>query len=426
MTVLEQLRYGLGDSPSRVVATNRRLSPLDLHRVTEARGLLSIQKPPEIPKPHEVWPLISHHGFNRASLFGLGERGDIHQKTLTLLLAHDGLVASDPLIDIERSYIAGDTDLSLAALQAVVEQVAKVEPLIEQKHLRFEASRPALTDNSRQSVLDLFGIDLVVFADFEQAYQDAQWYRGREEASYVEQTRELFELFNIEAPPLVSAEDARAAITELADAFIHVSWQLAVCAQDSSCDLTLTRALEHRIFDEIIVRASGQFDVSESDRKRGKTRYVKRLAMGDLPNLSATDLSIPDAVALRRDNAFENFRTELRDAMTNLPEPTADGQIKSEARAAFEEQMREAARTLRESVKTSSFRGRVRQGSVPAAVGFVSAAAFAAPAGITPSVFTGLATYAGVTFTQWAMGRSRIRGANVALRYFSSLGHETQ
>jgi hypothetical protein len=427
MSVLEQLRYGLGDSPSRVVATNRRLTPIDLRRVAEARGNITVQDPPEKPGPHEIWPLISHHGFNRSSLFGLGERGDIHQKTLTLLLAHDGLVAADPLIDIERAWLAGDADQSLAALQAVVEQVAKVEPLIEKKHLRFEASRPALTDHSRKSILDLFGLspDLLVFDNFEQAFQDAQWRRGDDEISYVKQARELFRLLNIEAPPLDSAEDGRAAITELASAVIHVSWQLAVCAQDPSCDLTLTRNLEHRIFDELIVRATGQFDVSESDRKRGKTRYVKRLAIGDLPNLSAVGLSIPDAVALRRDNAFENFRTELRGAMKHLPEPTADGQIKSEAKATFEEQMREAARTLRESVIASSFRGRVKHGSVPAAVGFVSSAAFAAPAGITPSVFAGLATYAGVTFTQWSMGRSRIRGANVALRYFSSLGHET-
>lgn len=427
MSVLEQLRYGLGDSPSGILATNRQLTSIDLRRVVEARGAVAVLAPPDEPGPHEIWPLISHHGFNSSSLFGLGERGDIQQKTLTLLLAHDGIVASDPLIDIEQAWLGGDADRSLAALQVVVEQVAKVEPLIENKHLRFAASRPALADRSRKSILDLFGLspDLLVFNNFEQAFQDAQWLRGDDEISYVEQARELFGLLNLKVPPLKSAEDARAAITELASAVIHVSWQLAVCAQDSSCDLTLTRNLEHRIFDELIVRATASdFNVSEADWKRGKTRYVNRLAMGDLPNLSAVGLSIPDAMALRRDNAFENFRTELRSAMKHLPDSTANGQMKSEAKATFEEQMRDAARKLRESAKASSFGGRVKQGSVPAAIGFVSSAALAAPVGITPSVFAGVITYAGVTFTQWAMGRSQLRGANVALRYFSSLGHE--
>jgi hypothetical protein len=426
MTVLEQLRSGLGDSPSRVVATGRRLTTMDLRRVVESRETTATHEPFARTGPNEIWPLISHHGFNRSSLFGVGERGNIHQKTLTLLLAHDGLVASDPLIDIERSWLAGDTEESLAALQVVVRQVAQVQPLIEKKHLKFEASRPAFTDQSRKSILDLFGIspDLLVFVNFEQAFPDAQWFRGIEEIRYLKKVRELFGRLNLEAPFMVSAEEGRQAITELASAVIHVSWQLAVCAQDPSCDLTLTSSLEHRIFNELIVRATGQFDVSEARRKKGRTRHVNRLSMGELPNLSAVGLSIPDAIALRRDNAFENFRTELRGAMDRLPEPSPNGQTDCDAEASFEEQMLEAARKLRESVKASSFGGRVKQGSIPAAVGFVSSAALAVPIGITPSIFAGLTTYAGVTFAQWFDGRKRVRGDKVAIRYFSSLGRE--
>lgn len=424
MSVLEQLANGLGDKPSRIVTSGFPLTMADLQRVVEVRPMTTADEPSTRTETNEIWPLISHHGFNRESLFGLGERGNIHQKTLTLLLAHDGLVASDPLIDIERAWFAGQREQALITLQTVVQQVARVESLIEKKYLRFEASRPTLTDASRQSILDLFGIspDLLVFVNFEQAFPDVQRSRRINEADYLSQVKELYSLMNLECPQMVSAEEGRGAITELASAVILVSWQLAVCAQDPSCDLTLSRNLEHRVFDEIVVRSAGQPNISQANRKRGKTRHVNRLAMGALPNLDAVGLSVADAIALRRDNAFENFREELRDAMNHLPIPFSDGQLTSEAEAAFEEQMRGAARKLREATKRSSFKGRVKQVSVPAAVGFVSSAAFAAPAGLTPSIFAGTATYAGVTIAQWLQGRRRVQGEKVAVRYFSSLG----
>jgi hypothetical protein len=321
----------------------------------------------------------------------------------------------------------GNQEQALTALAKVVQQVARVEPLIDKQYLRFVSTRPAFTDRSRQSILDLFGIspDLLVFVNFEQAFPDVESDRVDNEHGYLSQIQEVFRRFNLEVPHLTSAESGRRTMLELASAVIHVSWQISVCAENPSCDVTLTRPLEHRIFNEILARTTGNIRIAEAGRRRQKTRHVKRLAIGDLPNLSAVGLSVADAVALRHDNVFESFRAELRSALDDLPS-TSEDHMKSEAEAKFEEQMLEAARKLRAAAKNSSFRGRVQQAGLPAAMGVVSSAAFAipTPTGVTPAIFAGLTGAAAATLAQWLLARKKQQAEKVALRYFSSLGGE--
>lgn len=421
MSILKQITVGLGETPKQISSRTTRLSRVDAERVLMLPlSAYADSNTPETEQ-NEIWPLISHHGFNRASIFGHGERGNIQQKTLSFLLVHDGLVISDPLIDIKSIWDSGNRNQAAAALEAVIRQVAEVEPLIEAGHLRFISSRPAFTDRARRSILDLFGIDtnLTVFANFEQAFFNVN---SANEKYYLTQIGDLYHRLGLESPKLMSAEAGRREIGRLARAFIHVSWQIASCAQASSCDLALTTDLEHELFDEILKRATNKKAASSADKARGRTRHVKRLAIGAVPNLDASELTIADAIALRRNDAFEDFRDKLKTAMNALPCPSVDGRVKSESEAIFEEYMLESAKELRAKTKRSSFGGRVKDSAMPMALGVASGAAWSASAEVGPSVFAEATPIAGNFIYQWLRGRSGVRSDEISIRYFSSLG----
>lgn len=427
MSAFDQLTCGLGEKPSQALASARALTMSDLEKVIDA-GKATTNVVGSNPKPGEIWPLLSHHAFNQSSLFGDHNHGEIHSKALTLLLAHDGLVSSDPLIDIERAWAVGHKADALRSLQTVTEQVAQVEPLIEKNYLRFTVARPTLTDRHRRALLDLFGItpDMVVFANFEQAYPDVVRFRRITENDYLSQVEELFRLFGLQAPDLKSAEAGRLAIRRLGSAFIHVTWQLAVCADNPSCDLSLTSQLEQELFDQVIIRATGHMQLSRADKQRGGTRFVSRLSIGALPNLDTSGLSIKDAITLRTDDAFAQFRDQLRNAMSCLPEVGAIGQLKSEKEAEFEEKMQEAAKNLLESTKKASFKDRIKKYAMPASLGFLSSTSAALMMGAPPTLSLAAAPAGGATATiiQWLHGRRQSKRDDIACRYFSNLGGE--
>lgn len=421
MSVLKQIAVGLGETPKQIANRTTRLSRVDAERVLMLPpSAYADNKTPKIEQ-NEIWPLISHHGFNRASIFNHGGHGGIQQKALSFLLVHDGLVISNPLIDIKAIWDSGNRNQAATALDVVIRQIAEVEPLIEAGHLRFISSRPAFTDRARQSILDLFGIDtnLTVFANFEQAFFDVS---PLNEKYYLEQIGDLYYRMGLKPPKPNSAEEGRKAIARLARALIYVSWQISSCAQTSSCDLTLTTGLEHELFDEALNRATNKKAASSANNARARTRHVKRLAIGAVPNLDSTELSIADAIALRKNDAFANFRDELKIAMNALPLSSVNGWAKSESEIVFEERMLQSVKELQAKTKKSSFKDRLKDSAMPMALGVASGAAWNAPTGITPTILAGATSIAGNTIYQWLKGRSEIQSDQIVVRYFSSLG----
>ncbi len=374
------------------------------------------------PDRPEIWPLISHHGFNPQSLFGVAKQGNVYKKTLAILLAHDGIVASDPLVEVERLWEVGRFDEALTTFNAVVAQLALVEPLVDRGILRFESARPSFHEEKRLSILGLFHIppDLQPFTNFEEAYPDAVYYGGSEEQSYVKQAREFYRVMGLPIPKMSSAAEARKAIHEMASALIHVSWQLAVCASQPHCDVTLSGPLEHRILDTILGHACNPIDGKEADRQRERTRYVNRLSIGTLPNLDTTELSVADAISIRRGDAFENFRNKLRHAMNDLSTGSIDEAPTTARSVVFEEEMQEAARELKQKVKGESFSSRLKPNGIDAAVGMAAAGVVdAATFNIGLAVSVGAGSALATTILQWLLGRDP--GQKVAVRYFSSL-----
>ncbi|GAA0222414.1 hypothetical protein GCM10010492_20730 [Saccharothrix mutabilis subsp. mutabilis] len=150
---------------------------------------------------------------------------------------------------------------------------------------------------------------------------------------------------------------------------IEVSWQFAVCAQEPSSDLALSGAVELRLAEQLPASRLAAPNPGTAARMMGKTRHLARFEVGNVPNLSTESLSIADAIAIRQDDAFEAFRTELRSAVDQLDQGLSTDKQAYAAQAAFEERMRAASDDLARRVQKTSFRTRVRDSSVPAAIG---------------------------------------------------------
>lgn len=426
MGILEQLEEGLGCRPKRFARRPNGAAQADMLRVIGLRQSAPMEHSWPKPNQAEIWPLISHHGFNAQSLFGVGKKGNVYRKTLAILLAHDGIVASDPLVEVERLLEIGRSDAALNTFSTIVGQVALVEPLIDKGLLRFESARPSFHEEKRLSILRLYNLppDLLPFSNFEQAYPDAVYYGASAEREYVGQAREFYRVMGLPVPQILSADDARRAVHEMASALIHVSWQLAVCASQPHCDMTISGTLEHRIVDTIMAHLRGPIDIRDVGRQRERTRHVSRLSLGSLPNLDTTDLSVADAISIRRGDAFGSFRNKLRFAMDDLSRDSINNELKSDGKVIFEEKMQEASRELKQKVKGESLSNRLKPNSMDAAIGLVVG-------GITqiPALDIGLATAVGAgatltsTILQWLVGRDP--GQKVALRYFSSLGGQS-
>ncbi|MCB5275506.1 hypothetical protein BJG92_03057 [Arthrobacter sp. SO5] len=427
MGLMEQLTLGLGESPSTVVKRGWQLRERDLRKVLEARDSDSNAAERPTRGNSEVWPLLSHHRFNPGSLFGLGESGQVQEKALSLLLAYDGLVASDPLYEVAAAARTGHREQAIADLQRVVTQIAEVEPLIAGGLIRFTSARPSFSSPSRQAVTDALGLGNMIefgFSNFEMAFEDVVRSGPRAEAEYVDELGAVFKSLSLRPPR--NALEARRANAALASAVIYVSWQLAVCSEDSACDLTLTRALERHLLDEVITRAAPGFDSSSLQQLRGDTRHVRTLAAGKIPNLDTTNLTTADALALRRDGAFESFRDKLKSAMDQLPK---DGDTLQDAGAAysiFRERMQEAARELRESGKRSKLGNLMKSTSTEVGLGLGFSWLLSGEAVPSATAFADPLTKISMTVMSWLQGRRALSGRDIAMRYFATMGDRTQ
>jgi hypothetical protein len=347
-------------------------------------------------------------------------------RVLTLLLTHDGIVAADPLVEIVRLAEIGRLDEATAALSRVVASLAAVEPLISSDILRTTSLRPKLTDTNRKAVLAEFGVDeqMIVFTNFLEAAVTVSGVPGSFEREYRPQVVELFRRFGLPVPALPDVAAAADAVRQLAAAVIEVSWQFAVCAQDPSSDLALSGSVELHLAEQLLSSGLSAPTSSAAARMMGKTRHLARFEVGNVPNLTTERLTVADAIAIRQDDTFAAFRDELRSAVDQLDQSLAAHKKTYVAQATFEERMHVAAEELGRRVQRTSFRTRVRDASVPAAIGAANALALSplSPAfGATAGVATALTT---VTW-QWLTARLSPKGVAVGRRYFSMLSQST-
>jgi hypothetical protein len=367
-----------------------------------------------------LWPLISHHQFNRGGLFTPGSR-PIGERALTYLLAYDGLVISDPTITVSELYDRGQVDDAVRELRLVTGRLGQIQALLNEGAVRVISDRPSLASSARSQVLEAFRIDpeMTVFTNFINAYDAAMQLRTGPESSYVRQAEELLERLRITSVPLRDVDHARQTVERVGRALIHLSWQLSVCTADRSCDLSLNDPLEERLIELLLQRT----DLVDRNAAAGlhATRHLRRMQMGDVPSVDTLDLTISDALAIRRDNAFEEFRDSLQSALddydTHVRTTLLDG---AKAEADFQLRMREASRSLSERVPRTSFAARVKESVVPTGL---AVAGLLLPTGSAMQLIASAAgTPLAAVMFGWLTGRMKRDGRAVAVRYSAHLG----
>lgn len=365
-----------------------------------------------------IRPLISHHHFNPYALFSDHKPESISNRALALLFAHDGLVLSDPTVEIATLLHAGQKTQALLRFREITEGLAEIEPLVDRGLLEFTPYRPKTTEDVRSQVLANFGIDpvMTVFANFDQAAIDAKRFETLGGTSYVRQAATLFSRMGLEPPTHRNVEEARNGINVLWQALLHLSWSVSVCSADPSADLTLHSELEELLFSILVAEDLNLVDSTTAGHER--TRHFERLATGSLPNMKTLSLSIPDALALRQDDTFEAFRDGLHGALTAFDAtlvPLASPLAAERAREDFQRQMRTLSSQLEAATKRASFSDLVRDGSLACGIATVSL--------IDPLASIPLAAVS--TLFAWLQGRRRTDGRAIAVRYATTLGAES-
>jgi hypothetical protein len=419
--VLQIFETALGQRPRDVIATGRRLTDIDLESLIAAwRSAIPIAALKE-PAAHEIWPIISHHAFDGHTLF----RGDAGQtmlpRVLNILLIHDGVVVADPFADLARLVAHDQMDQALALAADVTEGLAPCEALLDRGVLRFTSHRPALTDDARRAVLDVFNVDpaMQVFTNFLEAAVTVDTVPGLFETAYRPQVNELFVRLGFQPPVATTLDEAVSHVRTLATALIEVSWQMAICATDPACDLALITPLELELTNLVLDAATNPSNFTPQ-LKVGRTRHLARMNAGDLPNLEPAELTVEDALSIRESDAFEEFRQLLRGALDTFGDSLRTGQAESAARAVFEDQMFEGAYTLKHRVGESSLKSRLRDTSVPLVIGAASAGLLA-PMGPGFAALGGSVASLSGTVWQWLTARRTPSGFEVAHRYVSML-----
>jgi hypothetical protein len=394
--------------PSEVVNEGLTLRERDLELILDFWRSRP-QQPPAV-KDGEIWPLVSHHTFADRALVGGSGRGVI-QRALTMMLIHDGLVVADPILALERVRREQGVLAALQKFAAVTRDLAELEPLLDAKILRTTSVHPDLSDDARTAVLKVFGMDsaMRVFTNFVEAAGHIRTASPGLFAEYVLEVQELYRRFGITIPTPRSIDEAEAFAVTLGAAVIEVSWQFAVAASDPSCDLAFKGSLERRLFAEV-VSAGIEGDI-------GPGRHNGRLDLGRVPNLDPRTLTVKDALSIRKEDAFFEFRYDVRQALDRLEVSECSGMPTSLAVASFEDAMRESARRLNEEVRKRSFNEIIRGDSVHAAIGVVAAV----PGGVIPAGVAGAASVASVIY-KWLRGRRAPGQSAVSLRYLSMLG----
>lgn len=408
MDLNEAYLHVFNRKPSRVVDEGLTLRERDLEVILDFWGSRP-QRPPAV-KNGEVWPLVSHHTFADRALVGGSGRG-VLQRALTMMLIHDGLVVADPILTLERVRRERGVLAALEKFTAVTRDLAELEPLIDAKILRTTSVSPDLSDDARTAVLKVFGMDsaMRVFTNFVEAAGHIRTASPGLLAEYVLEVQELYRRFGITVPTPRSIGEAEAFAVMLGAAVIEVSWQFAVVASDPSCDLAFKGSLERHLFAEV-VSAGIEGDI-------GPGRHTGRLDLGKVPNLDSKVLTVKDALSIRKEDAFTQFRYDVRQGLDRLEVSEYSGMPTGLAVVSFEDAMYESVRRLNEEVRKRSFSEIIRGDSVHAAIGVVAAV----PGGVMPAGIAGAASVASVIY-KWLRGRRTSGKSTVSLRYLSMLG----
>lgn len=414
MDLLRVYEEAFGATPAAVSLLPIKIGITDLESLIDARARLS-GLPTAPVEVHQIWPLVSHHRFNSHTLFGKGGTA-VDRRTLTYLLAFDGVVAADPLVQVVDLFEARKLDLAVQALMSVTAQLAEVEPLIEAGRLRFTDARPSFNDTTRKQVLEAFGIgpDFLVFTNFLEAYEMTRGTAYSESWLYISQAHELFELMGVRIPPMTNVDETHKAVQALGQALIHLSWQLAVASGDPQVDIAMSGATDEELFSGLM---SATLPVAlDHHRSLKKTRNFQLVGNANIPNLDRVNLSIEDALAVRQDDSFEVFRDALQKALDEFTREVGRPRDEGDRLDAFESAMREASLILRERVRTAPFRSRIA--TAAAQTGVQVAAAY------IPSEWIGarlgaelLASPLATLLLDWLAARQGHQPSEIALRY---------
>ena len=379
-----------------------------------------------------VYPLLSHHRFNEYSLFGYGSRETIGERALGMLLAHDGLVCSDPIREIHETRRLSGDEAAAAALTELTGALAEVEPLLAEGTLRIQPVRPALADRSRRAVLKAFGVDadMRVFTNFAEAADTASMFGGSAARSYIDQGSELLFNFGIlapELPPSLSlverVEQTRQRVERLGRSLLHLSWQLSVTSSDPAADLALASANEVSLLDYLLETTALVRPHQADGAKR--SRHLMRTAAGEIPNIDRLDLSSADALAIRRDDTFAGFRADLHEALDDFEGEMVDSADSARPTELFEGRMREASARLKTSVSGTSFSDRLKEGSVLVAIEAAVAMTSTAPEESLKAGAIAGGGAVGAVLWAWLYARRVPDSVKVAIRYTSALGAES-
>lgn len=413
-TIIDLIEDAVGNSPSEIVSCGRRLTKEDLVSIIMAREVVLEEIAVNKISSQEIWPLMSHHNYSGRALLGSGSK-DILPRTLALLLIHDGIVIADPLETLHQLLAARGYERALSFLNVIMEEVAQIEPLITSGVLRLTSLRPPLREVHRSTVLNVLGIDpdLGVFTNLvEQAAFIPESQKAAESICAFE-IQKMYQGFGFK----VGRPDTRAKaikyVERLAAAVIEVSWQFAVAALDPSCDLAFSGKIEQHIAERLLTIGL--------EASLGPGRHVATFELGLVPNLDTRRLTIPDVLALRREDSFEAFRHGLRKALDRLNLSKEVGEMASSARSAFEEAMREESRILRETAKRATFRDILKNSALPAALG-VAAPFITAPYGPMAAAGAESIISLATIIWQWYVARRDQKNQVMTQRYFSMLG----
>ncbi|WP_422390230.1 hypothetical protein [Arthrobacter sp. N1] len=418
MDVLNQLEESLGCKPTVLVSRARLADFSDLRRLIGLRDSAS-EKNNLRPPPPGIWPLISHHHFNTHNFFGLTPKGNLKKRTLMLLLAHHGVVASDPLIEVVQLWSADRRAKALALLNKVIYQIAEVESLILKGLMRFESHRPSFTDLARQEVLAAFNVDTNFrqFTYLIEAYEAAQNEGGQFAIAYAQDVYELYENCGQDCPSLRNASDAFTATMNLGQALIQLSWQFGVVSVNGYCDITVTNGLEKRMFKSLMDKWKDRPISLTMEKGQQNTRHFERLLLGTLPNIDAMSLSVSDAVALRKHRVFEEFRSTVTDAL-DLYERLLPDEGVGVAAARFAEKMQAESHRMQSVNHRSELRTMGSLG-IPVAL---TAAATSLPVEFMDNGAATIGVGVAGMIGAWLAQTTRAKGERVAIRYCVELG----
>lgn len=417
MSLFGAYRAVFGVHPRALTMLSRSISEADVEHFVATRFENGLAPAMEAELVDGIRPLVSHHNFNPHSLFSNHEPTTISNRALSLLFAHDGLVLSDPMVEILSLTRGGEKTQALSRFIEITQGLAELEPLIDAGLLEFTPYRPTTRENRRSRVLSHFGIDpdLTVFTNFEEAARAAWHLEKGGGRSYIDQVHDLYVLFGLEPPPQAGVSHAWKAARDLAQTLLHLSWTVSVCSADPSADLTLHNPMEEALFAHLV--ADDIELVLPVIAGHTNTRHFERLATGLLPNIQTINLTVPDTVALRKDDAFAQFRDGLKVALSAY-DATLDSPIRLQeerSRSNFQSQMRLLSAQLQNQAKKGQFTDLLRDGSIATGI---SALTIALP----PVASIPLAGAS--SLSAWLLGRRTFNGRKIAVRYAAILGTE--